>query len=288
MLVPTPKQGPRAVITDFGLAGSIAAGGSSSQESRRFCGTLAYAAPERLAGHRATPASDVYALGLMTLEMLTGGGIKRRVGSPGDLDTATRSLPPEWDRLITRMTHPVPRMRLSDAESVAAALRRMRVSRSRNQMGWRRPVAWFAIAVCAVAIVGSLVDDRRRIDAKSKRSQTGSSVPGRDQPRSSKAVVAVEVLAPRKPATVVSPSLSPPGKPSRPRIPLDRSIRTSRPRSVPVEDRSHVSSSAPAAPDDIVRELPRDPVAPTSPPAAALELIDPFGGGVANHRRAHP
>jgi len=61
-------------VIDFGLAAMKA----SSDETRLtdpalFLGTLAYAAPEQLTGAAVTAASDVYALGVIAYEMLTGG-----------------------------------------------------------------------------------------------------------------------------------------------------------------------------------------------------------------------
>jgi serine/threonine-protein kinase len=61
-------------VIDFGLALMKAA----SDETRLtrpafFLGTLAYAAPEQLRGEDVTAAADVYALGVIAYEMLTGG-----------------------------------------------------------------------------------------------------------------------------------------------------------------------------------------------------------------------
>ena len=60
-------------VIDFGLAAMKAA----SDETRLtdpafFIGTLAYAAPEQMRGEDVTAAADVYALGMIAYEMLTG------------------------------------------------------------------------------------------------------------------------------------------------------------------------------------------------------------------------
>ena len=64
--------GKRAVITDFGLARSVDAGHDASLTAEAtLLGTPAYMAPEQVEGRAATPASDIYALGVVLFELLT-------------------------------------------------------------------------------------------------------------------------------------------------------------------------------------------------------------------------
>ena len=63
----------RALLADFGLARSEEASELTSlTASGATVGTLAYIAPELLRGDPATPASDVYALGVVAFQGLTG------------------------------------------------------------------------------------------------------------------------------------------------------------------------------------------------------------------------
>lgn len=61
----------RIRVLDFGLARPEVAG-ETLTESGVVMGTLATMAPEQLRGERATPAADVYALGCVAHELLTG------------------------------------------------------------------------------------------------------------------------------------------------------------------------------------------------------------------------
>lgn len=58
-------------LTDFGIATS-AEGGAALTQTGTMLGTVAYLAPERIAGRPATPASDLYAVGVILFELLTG------------------------------------------------------------------------------------------------------------------------------------------------------------------------------------------------------------------------
>lgn len=70
----------RLKITDFGLAG--VADRSSAPHPAVLLGTAHYVAPERVVGEPATPASDLYALGILAYACLSG-----RPPFVGDVDT---------------------------------------------------------------------------------------------------------------------------------------------------------------------------------------------------------
>jgi serine/threonine-protein kinase len=75
------------------LGTSAAAGRSSQGDGRLAVGTLAYMAPEQLAGGPPDPANDMYALGVMLYEMLTGN-VPFRGAGPLEMAWAQTSLPP--------------------------------------------------------------------------------------------------------------------------------------------------------------------------------------------------
>jgi serine/threonine protein kinase len=64
----------RVVVMDFGLARQSLVGLSQplTPQSRTVFGTLDYMSPEQLMGRPATPESDIYSLGIVVYELLTG------------------------------------------------------------------------------------------------------------------------------------------------------------------------------------------------------------------------
>ncbi|MBS2011775.1 MAG: serine/threonine protein kinase [Deltaproteobacteria bacterium] len=65
-----PKHGePVVKLIDFGVVAV-----ADRQHDNAFVGTWKYAAPEQIRGERATPATDLYAVGLVLYEMLCGIG----------------------------------------------------------------------------------------------------------------------------------------------------------------------------------------------------------------------
>jgi serine/threonine protein kinase len=75
----------RSRLTDFGIARLIDSARVTS--TGMMVGTASYLAPEQVAGEPVGPPADVYALGLMLLECLTGSastpGPPSRSRSPG-------------------------------------------------------------------------------------------------------------------------------------------------------------------------------------------------------------
>jgi serine/threonine protein kinase len=116
-------------ITDFGLA-SIA---SSIKGADARAGTPAYMAPEQLAGREVTSRSDIYSLGLILYEILTGKRAfeaatlpelmkQRESGAITNPSTLVRDLDPLIERVILRCLENDPDKRPVTALQVAAAL----------------------------------------------------------------------------------------------------------------------------------------------------------------------
>ena len=116
-------------ITDFGLA-AIAA---NIQGAEVRAGTPAYMAPEQLAGKEVTIKSDLYSLGLVLYEILTGKRAYeaatlpelmklREEGSPTNPSTLVKDLDPLLERVILRCLEKDPALRPASALQVAAAL----------------------------------------------------------------------------------------------------------------------------------------------------------------------
>ncbi len=64
-----PSMGELVKILDFGIAKLMQAG---SEQTRTFMGTLAYASPEQMEGRELDNRSDIYSLGVMMYQMLSG------------------------------------------------------------------------------------------------------------------------------------------------------------------------------------------------------------------------
>jgi serine/threonine-protein kinase len=118
-------------IADFGLVRAVAAAGITSASV--ILGTAAYLSPEQVRDGKATPRSDVYALGIVTYELLTGqtpftGDSALSVAYQRlDTDVPPPSariggVPRQFDAFVARATARDPAARYADALEMRTAL----------------------------------------------------------------------------------------------------------------------------------------------------------------------
>jgi serine/threonine protein kinase len=127
----------RAVVTDFGLARL-----ESGEDHRGLTlttagvvGTPAYLAPEQIEGKEITPAVDIYALGIVIYEMLTGTvpfigdnalstAVKRLQHAPASPRVHMPGLDARWEAAILRCLERDPAGRFATAPDIAHAIAR--------------------------------------------------------------------------------------------------------------------------------------------------------------------
>ncbi len=137
----------RVKVADFGLAQGALLGTTMTAESSIILGSVSYLSPEQVQRGIADSRSDVYAIGIVAYEMLTG-----EKPFPGDspiqiaymhvnervpaVSTKRKGIPPALDALILSATSPDPDDRPRDAGEF---LKRLEIAQSeidpkRNQM----------------------------------------------------------------------------------------------------------------------------------------------------------
>ena len=125
----------RAVITDFGMAWSRDANADSplTRSGQLAFGTPDYMSPEQIEGKDLTPASDIYSLGLVIYQMITGarafGGetpllsvLRRLTESPPPPSGVLPELDRHWDGIVSRCLDQNPLRRFASASDLTAAL----------------------------------------------------------------------------------------------------------------------------------------------------------------------
>ncbi len=120
-----PGRRPRAKLADFGIAYLLDT--SRITTPGLVIGTAAYLAPEQLRGEAPTTAADIYSLGLVFLEALTGkraypqgGGMEAALARLESQPELPASLDQPWADLLERMLHPDPVQRPTAVEVAAA------------------------------------------------------------------------------------------------------------------------------------------------------------------------
>jgi hypothetical protein len=118
-------------LLDFGIA---SAAGETALTGGDLLGTAAYLAPERVLGHDATPAADVYALGVLLYELLAGRppfagdsgpalAMAQVHARPAPLGAVAPQVPPVLAAACERALAKDPAARPPSAAALAALLR---------------------------------------------------------------------------------------------------------------------------------------------------------------------
>jgi eukaryotic-like serine/threonine-protein kinase len=132
--VPNQSQTFRAVITDFGLAHAEESVGATLTRVGDIVGTPAYMAPEQINGGAITPATDIYSLGIVIYEMLTGSlpfsadtpfaTAMKRLNEPAPSPRVhTPDLDQKWEMVVARCLERAPERRYSSTDDIVKALR---------------------------------------------------------------------------------------------------------------------------------------------------------------------
>ncbi|MGH9268704.1 MAG: protein kinase domain-containing protein, partial [Acidimicrobiales bacterium] len=122
----------RVLVTDFGISRLLSA--ASMTVTGTTIGSVHYFSPEQAAGDEVGPASDIYALGIVLYEMLSGRrpfeaesaagvALKRLNEPPPPLSTGIRPIPPRLDAVVMRALAREPASRYATAADFANALR---------------------------------------------------------------------------------------------------------------------------------------------------------------------
>jgi eukaryotic-like serine/threonine-protein kinase len=122
----------RLKVMDFGIARS---GTSQMTETGSIIGTAQYLSPEQAKGAPVTPASDIYSVGIVLYEMLTGTvpftgetpleiAMKHLSATPLPPSEKRHEVPPEIDAIVLRALAKDPTARYQSAEEMDADLAR--------------------------------------------------------------------------------------------------------------------------------------------------------------------
>lgn len=162
------------VVLDFGVSRLVEPQTRDATLPGQIVGTLRYMSPEQLAGDRVGRASDLYTIGMIAYEILTGDmpydvpdtSLYRSVvavatSAHRPLPAELRSAYPGLQAFLSNALSKSPDHRYPDAEQMRADLERVRTRRSVPRLGpdpepaphRRRAVLWSTAVVAVVALL---------------------------------------------------------------------------------------------------------------------------------------
>src|SRR3954470_7245354 len=126
----------RAKVTDFGIA---RAGASDMTQTGSIMGTAQYLSPEQAQGHAVSEPSDLYSIGIILYELLTGRvpfdgesavtiALKQVNERPVPPSMINPAVTPELEAVVLRALEKDPARRFPDADAFIAALEHARAA----------------------------------------------------------------------------------------------------------------------------------------------------------------
>ncbi len=175
----------RAMITDFGLAYSEHE--PSASRTGTLIGTPAYMSPEQVRGERADRRSDLWSLGVVLYEAVTG-----RLPFPADerptsiltdepepLTSLRPGAPLDLDRIVRRALAKAPSNRYQSAADLAADLRELfePVPKQKSAPGLsKRTLSFAALGFAALIVAAGVAFLTRRSEESSSRPDSRESI----------------------------------------------------------------------------------------------------------------
>jgi eukaryotic-like serine/threonine-protein kinase len=134
-----------AKVTDFGIA---RAGASDMTETGSIMGTAQYLSPEQAQGHAVSAGSDLYAIGVVLYEMLTGRvpfdaesavtiALKHVSEAPPPMTVINPSVPPELEQVAMWALNKNPVDRPANADQFITALEQAKTAIQSGERGQR-------------------------------------------------------------------------------------------------------------------------------------------------------
>ena len=155
----------RAVLMDFGLAREFSSPGGQGETGITLpgavLGTPEYMAPEQFEGKVVSPATDIYAVGIVLYELVTGkhpfassnvlGAAVLRGKRPSPASSINHAVPHRLDSVIGKCLEYDPSRRYQSANELARALR----SKEPQPLSFRGGrSSWWATGVAALVLAG--------------------------------------------------------------------------------------------------------------------------------------
>src|SRR5246500_4948884 len=134
-----------AKVTDFGIA---RAGASDMTETGSIMGTAQYLSPEQAQGHAVSASSDLYSIGIVLYELLTGRvpfdaesavtiALKHVSEAPPPMTVFNPEVPPELEQIVMWALNKNPVDRPANADQFITALEQARTALQSGERGQR-------------------------------------------------------------------------------------------------------------------------------------------------------